>query len=84
MGIQNIDDLLDRLTLVGRWRKHRRLARMRKAVLALSPPHQNVFRMIRLEGLSVEGTATQLGLDPQRVEELLTEVIIALVVAARP
>ncbi|HQS97921.1 sigma factor-like helix-turn-helix DNA-binding protein [Novosphingobium sp. 17-62-19] len=53
---------------------------MRKAVLALSPLHQSVFRMIRFERLSVEEAARQLDLDPQRVEELLTAVIIALVV----
>ena len=82
MRLPQLANLLDRLQPVRRWRKHRRLARMRKAVLALSPLHQNVFRMIRFERLSVEEAARQLDLDPQRVEELLTAVIIALVVAA--
>jgi DNA-directed RNA polymerase specialized sigma24 family protein len=82
MCLPQLAKLLDRLQPVRRWRKHRRLARMRKAVLALSPLHQSVFRMIRFESLLVEEAARQLDLDPQRVEELLTALIIALVVAA--
>ena len=84
MSIPDIANLLDRLPQVRRSRRQRRLARMRKALFALSPLHLSVFRMMRLEGLSVAQVARKLHLPPQRIEALLIEVIIALAEAARP
>lgn len=82
MNMPDIAGLLEKLPLVKAWIRQRRLARMRKALLALSPLHQNVFRMIRLEGLSVEIAARNLHLPSRQVERLLTEVIVALAEAA--
>lgn len=76
-------DLLEKLPLLKRWKRHQRLSRMRNAILALSPLHHRVFRLIRFQGLSVAAAASELNLPPQQVQELLTEVIIALAEAAR-
>lgn len=83
MKMQGIAGLLEQLPLLKRWTMRRRLVRMRKALLALSPLHQSVFHMIRFEGMSVHQAAQQLRLPSRGVEKLLTEVIIALAEAAR-
>lgn len=64
-------------------RRWRRLRRMRKSLLALSPMHRDVFRMIRLEGLSIAQTAQELGVNSAEAERLLYEVVLALVGADR-
>lgn len=83
MNVPEIASLLETLPPIQRWIRRRRLARMRKALLALSPAHQSVFRMIRFEEMSIERAATHLHLPSQRVEKLLAEVIITLAEAAR-
>lgn len=47
---------------------------MRKYLLALTAIHRDVFRMIRLEGLSVSQAAQELGIDSAESERLLYEV----------
>lgn len=64
-------------------RRWRRLRRMRKSLVALSAMHRDVFRMIRLAGLSVAQTAEELGIDSAEAERLLYEVVLALVGADR-
>lgn len=83
MNVPEFASLLETLPLIQRWIRRRRLARMRKALLASSPLHQSVFRLIRHEGMSVEQAARHLHLPSRRVEKLLTEVIIMLTEAAR-
>lgn len=83
MHMLNVANLLEKLPLLKRRKMHQRLSRMRHAMLALTPLHHSVFRLIRFEGLSVAAAASELDLPPQRVQELLTEVIIALAEAAR-
>jgi DNA-directed RNA polymerase specialized sigma24 family protein len=68
-----------RLPLIVRFRQWRRLRRMRKALLALSPMHREAFRMIRIESLSVAQTAERLGIDKAEAERLLYEVVLALI-----
>ena len=70
------------LNIIG-LRRWRRLRRMRKSLLALSAMHRDVFRMIRLEGLSVAQTAEELGIDNAKAERLLYEVVLVLVSADR-
>lgn len=67
------------LPLIVHVRRWRRLRRMRKSLLALSPMHRDAFRMIRLEGMSVAQTAEQLGIDKDEAERLLYELVLALI-----
>ena len=83
MNVPEIASLPVKLPFVTRWIRRRRLARMRKALLASSLLHQSVFRLIRHEGMSIDRAAWHLHLPSQRVEKLLTEVIIMLTEAAR-
>lgn len=83
MKMPDIAGALEQLPLLKPWITRRRLARMRKALLALSPLHQEVFRLVRFEGMSAGKAAQHLQLPSRRVQQLLTEVIIALADAAR-
>lgn len=83
MKMPDIAGALEQLPLLKSWITRRRLAHMGKALLALSPLHQEVFRLVRFEGMSVGQAAQHLQLPSRRVRRLLTEVIIALADAAR-
>lgn len=83
MKMPDIAGTLEQLPLLKPWITRRRLARMRKALLAMSQLHQEVFRLVRFEGMSVGKAAQHLQLPSRRVQQLLTEVIIALADAAR-
>lgn len=51
---------------------------MRAALLGLSPLHQDVFRLIRFHGLTIEAAALKLGAAPETVHEALVDVLLAL------
>ncbi|NML96154.1 sigma factor-like helix-turn-helix DNA-binding protein [Novosphingobium olei] len=51
---------------------------MRSALFNLSPLHQDVFRMIRFDGLTIEAAAHKLGVTPEMVHEALVDVLLAL------
>lgn len=63
---------------IGRLRKSRRKQAMLSAFLKLSPLHQDVFRLIRFEGLTIEAAAHQLDVTPEMVHEALVDVLLAL------
>ncbi|MDP3549330.1 MAG: sigma factor-like helix-turn-helix DNA-binding protein [Novosphingobium sp.] len=57
---------------------------MQAAVDALPPFHQQVFRLLRFENLSIMQTAERLGYSPATVEAAFAEILIALVRSADP
>lgn len=57
---------------------------MQAALSRLSPFHQNVFRLIRFDGLTIEAAARELSVTPDMVHEALVDVLLALGRANRP
>lgn len=51
---------------------------MRSALFRLSPLHQDVFRLIRFDGLTIEAAAHKLSVTPEMVHEALVDVLLAL------
>lgn len=68
----------DRCPCIGRLRKRRRKQAMLSALSRLSPLHQDVFRLIRFDGLTIEAAAHKLSVTPEMVHEALVDVLLAL------
>lgn len=63
---------------IERLRKRRRKQAMLSALFRLSPLHQDVFRLIRFDGLTIEAAAHKLSVTPEMVHEALVDVLLAL------
>lgn len=68
----------DRCPFIVPLRKWQRKRAMYSALLKLSPLHQDVFRMIRFDDLTIKAAAHKLGVTPEVVQEVLVDVLLAL------